>query len=160
AGCKRRTLLDGLLEGGLRVVEVLLFEGFHAFENEELGLSQPCAKLVQAVDLVEFFLPSFGLSLRMERDAEIVVRLLEIGLDGDGALECGDRSGKIVGRFQFHAQIVLRFGISRIEFRGFAKLGERSWVISLTAENSSKQQPRGGELGIELDGAMAVRGGF
>src|SRR5262249_42825202 len=46
------------------------------------------------------------------------------------------------------------------EFRGFAKLGERSWVISLTAENSSKQQPRGGELGIELDGAMAVRGGF
>ena len=62
---------------------------------------------MQAGQFVEFLLRAGSVALAAQREAEIVMRLLEIGFQFDRAAESGNGTGVIAVRFQFAAEVVL-----------------------------------------------------
>jgi hypothetical protein len=130
-------LLDGPCERRERIVQALVLEGLDALQDLQFCLCQARAKFVQAFQLAEFLLTGFRFSLSAQSDTEIVVRFFEIRLERNGALKSGDRSGQIVAGLQFHAEVILRLGILRIELDRLAKLRERAGMIAVAAQRGS-----------------------
>ena len=76
-------------------------------DDQKLRLRQVRTQFVQAREFVEFLLRAGSVALAAQSEAEIVVRLLEVRFQFDGAAVGGDRARVVAVRFQFAAQIVL-----------------------------------------------------
>src|SRR2546423_11968341 len=98
-------LLDGVLEAREGVIKLLLLESLDILENQHFGLRETGAELVESVHLVEFLFSGAGLALGTQGNAEIVMGLLEIGFELDGATEGSDSAGDVGAGFELHTEI-------------------------------------------------------
>ena len=107
--------------------------------------------------LAKFFSGFSLLSADAQRDAEIVVRLFEIGLELHRLLESGDGPVQILGATESFAQVVLGVRVARVKAHGFAKLLERSRLVAQAAQGNAEPGMRRGVRRFELDSAAKLR---
>ena len=93
AGRQLGTLLDGLLKKFERIVELLLFQRFHALEGEIFRLRQARPELMQCVQIIQLLFRRAGFALSAQSDTQAVVRLFEIRLQLDCSPERCGRAG-------------------------------------------------------------------
>ena len=84
-----------------------MLQRLHPLQNEVFRLRESSPKIVQRIYLLQLFLSGLGLTLRSQRSAETVVRLLEVRLQCNGLLKRSNRSRGIARRVQLHAQVIL-----------------------------------------------------
>ena len=113
---------------------------------------------VQAREFVEFLLGAGSVALAAQSEAEIVVRLLEVGLQFDSAAVCGNRTGVVAVRLQFATHVVLRLGIVGVERHSFAKLSQSRLVVRLPAQSDSQHVVSSGQTGIRSDSLTKLCG--
>jgi len=83
------------LEKDQGIVKFLIFERINSLEDKQFGLGEARAKTVEGFELFQFLFPRFGLAMRAQRDAKIVMGFFEIRPQSDGTLKRGDGSGCI-----------------------------------------------------------------
>ena len=118
-----------LLKKRQRIVELLLLQSLHALQDQELRLREASPKIMQLVQILQLLLRSGQLGLARATRCPDCSAPFRIQASARWPSERGNRAGQIAAGFQFHAQVVLCFGIVRIDFHRFAKLGEGAAVV-------------------------------
>src|SRR5438876_4386518 len=105
-------------------------------------------KFVQRVQLLQLFLSRFGLSLRAQRNSQVIVRIFKVGFQLDRLLEGIDCSAAVSAGLKLLAEVVLRFRIFWVDFARLAKLSERAGMVALTTQRNAYHQVRWRETRI------------
>src|SRR6267154_5555522 len=109
-------------------------------------------EFVQRVQLLQLFLSSFGLSLRTQRNPQVVVRIFKVGPQLNRLLKGCDSSGVVSAGLKLLAEVVLHFRIFWVDLARLAKLSERAGMIALTTQRNAHHEVRWRKTGIREQG--------
>ncbi len=114
---------------------------------------------MERVQLAQLFFSFRSLTLGAQCDAQIVVRLLKIGLQRDGAPKSSNSTRQVATGLEFPAKIVLRLRIVGRQLGGLAKLFQSAGMILLSSENFAEHQVRAREIRLGLQRLVELVGG-
>src|SRR6267154_2463664 len=107
-------------------------------------------EFMQRVQFFQLLLARFGLSLRAQRNSQVVVRIFKVGLQLDRLLKGCDSARVVSAGFKLLAKVVLCFRIFWVDLARLAKLSECAGMIALTTQRNAHHEVRGRETGIRL----------